>query len=1262
MAQQPVIKTNNTPAARKAAAKERRQTGKEALRAAREKDAMKAAANAAKHQEEWDLKMKIAQAAKDKKAGDTKLKSPNMKPDTRGDMTFAMQGDEQDLYAGIAEQLAKKRTPSPVCADEVKDPHIPTIPINPSAPLDLPSSSNDAALSPPSNDFDHRALQARRAIEEHSKGISDALINENAKSMALVKRPLFPETFSIKSEKFDWADEVEDSLSSSNSNSIANDEANPDEEAKPAVDSNSNSERQSSPEGTSETISPDTSIMSDEAAGQAIPADEKIGRCIAGTSKLYSSGSPAKALRDNDASLDLVASANSHGHCCSGDHPANGIGPLGRPNSNLVVARASVIETNTNEEPEASPGLGKTTPVSTPDALDTPDNFKQTEAVTIEDADVPMPAGNTINTSIEASAGSTQLPVVPETSKPLSNKQKTRAKKLRAKARKAAEQSEHEASTPEGGSPKSESPSTASKSSSVKSDDSPVEPVQEAKKVTVGKKASGIQLAVIPKFPPGWPHDVNAWNAVAKPSTVKLPKPINGLSTVDAGNNATVPPCEPRGIAANTVKTGSAPSSPSSPKSWAQVLVSPPSTSGSEGKSVKPAKGSARSKTSSKSGNSSDRAELSSAAKIPKAKQSPRSMEPVVKIKEGSQKGKKQLKKMTRKDAAPVQRGLYNEVLEEDTNVVKVKGMKMDDVKGEIPRIMTPEILEASNTVDDAVLQNLTSSAPATDSQMPAVETMVNSTAGGEVDSSESPKSSDFTESCDTIKDLEIDDSTPLPSLLEPSNTTAVAFGDGTEASTSEIAGPLQSSITTEKIDIETPTSPMPPTESPVDMAALTVDTPKLKNKKGKKHSKKSKKTAQKEDTNASSEEAQEGANGVNNTELTHAIASHTATHTDRIFDIEDENTPPSPPASTSEVVMDVTDVSAPEPDTSEELGQEDGKESIETGPAQVNPSNPVAPHDNPVEMEGHDVPVSTLATGSETAIDVSNVSSPEPDTPGENVQEEVQDFGSTEYPGTDVPNTDLPTDDHVEAEHDDIPSSPMSMQPDAVIDVSNVSSAEPATIKDEELSQDPNDASVIGTEKNLWDTQHGDPAPIVASPEPAVDSDEDPSQPPENTADAENESEEIQNEDMEGTTGGDEEAVTETRDQTDMADLDEPSADSKKTSTPSDEPASGVKQQSNDIGNGHDEESTDDDSPHPDPQAQTSPSEADDEASASASASDSEASTLILAPPAHDADPSTSDREHHLKELLEELGWKIVMRGNEGGEEYLGLRRAKGE
>ena len=1174
MAQQPVVKSNNTPAARKAAAKERRQAGKEALRAAHEKDAMKVAANAAKHQEEWESKQKIAQAAKDNKAGDTNLNSANMKPYTRGDMTFAMQGNEQDIYAGIAEQLAKKRTPSPACADEVKDPHIPTIPTDTCTPMDPSNSSDDAALSPPSNDFDLQALQARRAIEEHSKDLSNALINEKAKSMALVKPPVIPDTTSLKSEKFDWADEVEASMSDSGSKSDVDDGTNPEEAAKAFVDSLSKSERQSSPEGTSETISPDTSIVSDEATGQDTPADQKIGRCIAGTSKLYLTHGSPKSVSDGRTGLDLIAAANRHEHCCAGSHPINDVGPLGRPNGDLIVAPTSTL--STHNDTTSTPAPKKVISASTLETSDNIDTSKQVAAALIngtkfvdidddkvsegDEGAVTSPVASTEADTVAApQAIATQHPmegpsepenpalefdeecaksakdaVILEKPKTLSNKEKMRAKKLRSKARKAAEEDVREASSSAEGSSKSGSPSTQSKASSVNSDESPVGSVQEANKTTVVKNAGVPQLAVIPRFPPGWPYNVKVWNTASKCFRIENRGLAKKANNANAEDSTTLQSGEQTHEAADTVKADSAPSSPSSTKSWAQILASPRSISDSEGEPAKPIEGPGRSKTSSKSGNSPDREGLSGKAKLPNAKKTPSPIEPVLKVKEGSQKGKKQLKKLMRKDTTQARGGLYNEVLEEDTNVIMVKGMKMDDVKGELPAIKDPKIAKNVGTTEDAV----------------------------------------------------IDSTAPSMSPVEPPTLPATpntGFADGKD-------------VNPEPAKIEESTSVV---EEASNSNIATLE-PQI-----------------------SEEEIQEEVEDFGNTEPARA----------RIVDIDSL----------------------------------DG---------------------NVVEVEGNDTPSATLLAQPEAVIDVLDVSSSESaDVPADEVKEEVKDVAKIETADADAENSllDVPTEKNLEVEENDAPSITSLAHSDAVIDVSNVSSAGPDMVKDEEPSQDPKDASVTGAEKDLGDTQDGDTTSPVAHPEPAAENDEDPSAPPGDTADAEKESEDVQEtqeENMEETTGGDEEAVPETGDQTEIMDQNQPVAESRATSSESEEPASGEDQETSDAEKDHEERPKNRDAPsigsaHIESSAQTPPShssppsplppnfspssKADDEASPSASPSDSEASTLILPPPSN-ADLSLSDREDHFKVLLEELGWKVVMTGTEGGEEFLGLRRVKAE
>lgn len=264
MAKQPIVKTNNTAAARKAAFKERRKAGKEALRAAREKDMANAAANAAKHEQE---RKKLKEAAK-QAAG---LKKRGTKGKNGKDNESVKNEAERAAYERIAEGLAGKRTPSPdnqakgvgvkpetltetqhsdKKSTNVEEKHI-MISENPMEADEMHLKSDEQVGS--------QNVVAREKITNMAMKVAETLATDNAACEALMKRPLFPDYKFKIPPSFDWADDVEEEISRK---SESDDEGKIDGEGIAA--SEGKSDRHSSPENGTGATSPDTSILSED--------------------------------------------------------------------------------------------------------------------------------------------------------------------------------------------------------------------------------------------------------------------------------------------------------------------------------------------------------------------------------------------------------------------------------------------------------------------------------------------------------------------------------------------------------------------------------------------------------------------------------------------------------------------------------------------------------------------------------------------------------------------------------------------------------------------------------------------------------------------------------------------------------------------------------------------------------------------------------------------------------------------------------------
>ena len=283
MAKQPIVKTNNTAAARKAAVKERRKAGKEALRAAREKDMANAAANAAKHeQERKKLKEAAKQAAGLKRRG-TKGKNGKDNESVKTGMgiiqhkakdaaqIFAMEQAERAAYERIAEGLAGKRSPSP-------DNQVKGVAVKPETHTETQHSDKKSTNveekhimvgeNPMEADEMHlksdeqvgsQNVVARENITNMAMKVNETLATDNAASEALMKRPLFPD-YKFKNPPFDWADDVEEEISRK---SESDDEGKIDGEGIAA--SKGKSDRHSSPENGTDATSLDTSILCEDA-------------------------------------------------------------------------------------------------------------------------------------------------------------------------------------------------------------------------------------------------------------------------------------------------------------------------------------------------------------------------------------------------------------------------------------------------------------------------------------------------------------------------------------------------------------------------------------------------------------------------------------------------------------------------------------------------------------------------------------------------------------------------------------------------------------------------------------------------------------------------------------------------------------------------------------------------------------------------------------------------------------------------------------
>ena len=317
MARQPIVKTNNTAAARKAAVKERRKAGKEALRAAREKDMASAAANAAKYEQERKKSKEVEKKAADLKKSDikgkygkgNKVNEDHVKVfkqhSKEAAHILAMERAEHAAYERITEGLSRKRTPSPDSqAKETLDAELEAqtkIQHNDEEPRDPGKKHIIAGENPmnaagattdPTGEVSSRDKVARENIANMANRVAEALATERAAAEALTKRPLFPGFPFEQSIPFDWADDVEEELSQK---SDSGDESKPDEEA--SAVSESKSERQPSPENGTDATSPDMSIFSEDAIDKY---DARVTEAVEFEEKLITPNAADHIITKND--------------------------------------------------------------------------------------------------------------------------------------------------------------------------------------------------------------------------------------------------------------------------------------------------------------------------------------------------------------------------------------------------------------------------------------------------------------------------------------------------------------------------------------------------------------------------------------------------------------------------------------------------------------------------------------------------------------------------------------------------------------------------------------------------------------------------------------------------------------------------------------------------------------------------------------------------------------------------------------------------
>ena len=355
MAKQPVKKLSKTQAAKKAAAKQRRKAGKEALRAMREKDIAAAAANSVKRQQEREGSLEIVKSLPQAKAPeqdtsieDAKTITVEATNSTKTTATvLAMEQAEQEAYERVAQALLSNRTPSPDAPKEEEAAGKGHRDINTSCIAEDNDDDADqhAEMTDCVNKVHHEACHgnqdgetqnvpqvttALQNIQIMTKKVAHALAIENAASEALTRRPLFAGNPIELAGGSGWAEDVEVANEASKATSgdeIEIDGSSPFAEAE--------SERHSSPEVDFTMTSTDTSILSDDSLSVH---DKRVAEAIeyGGEPGLYAvlgleteaNGEADKGNKITDtvqqslaAGVSLIAQAPSHAPKNVQEHP-----------------------------------------------------------------------------------------------------------------------------------------------------------------------------------------------------------------------------------------------------------------------------------------------------------------------------------------------------------------------------------------------------------------------------------------------------------------------------------------------------------------------------------------------------------------------------------------------------------------------------------------------------------------------------------------------------------------------------------------------------------------------------------------------------------------------------------------------------------------------------------------------------------------------------------------------------------------------------